>query len=162
MCQCIYTNNQILNIMEGKEKQIIVTLINTLIIFGCYSFYVYSRYLATDASLLNDNAFWGRTFLIFIPVAIVAQIILHIIFAIINAAVTKEEILDITDERDKLIELKAIRISHWLFTFGFLLAMGSQAMGMETKVMFMTLIASGFISAIISESAKIYFYRKGV
>ncbi len=148
--------------MEGKEKQIVVTLINTLIIFGCYTFYVYTRYLANDAGLLNDNAFWGRTFLIFIPVAIVAQIVLHIIFGIINGIITREQMTDMSDERDKLIELKAIRISHWLFTFGFLLAMGSQAIGMETKVMFMTLIASGFISAIISESAKIYFYRKGV
>jgi len=33
---------------------------------------------------------------------------------------------------------------------------------METSVMFATLVASGFLSAIISESAKIYFYRKGV
>jgi len=147
--------------MEGKEKQILITLINTLIIFGSYSLYVYNRYLTHDAGLLNDNAFWGKTFLIFIPVAIVAQIVLHIIFTIINTAITKEEMTDISDERDKLIELKAIRISHWLFTFGFLLAMGSQAIGMDTSAMFITLIASGFISAIISESAKIYFYRKG-
>ncbi|MFZ1633256.1 MAG: hypothetical protein WAT43_05225 [Chitinophagales bacterium] len=148
--------------MEGKEKQIVVTLINTIIIFGCYILYVYNTYLEHDASLLNDNAFWGKTFLIFIPVAIVAQIVLHIVFAIINGIVTKEQMSSMTDERDKLIELKAIRISHWIFTFGFLIAMGSQAMGMETSVMFATLVASGFLSAIISESAKIYFYRKGV
>ncbi|MBK8343825.1 MAG: hypothetical protein IPL12_11235 [Bacteroidetes bacterium] len=148
--------------MEGKEKQIVVTLINTIIIFGCYILYVYNTYLEHDASLLNDNAFWGKTFLIFIPVAIVAQIVLHIVFAIINGIVTKEQMSSMTDERDKLIELKAIRISHWIFTFGFLIAMGSQAMGMETSVMFATLVTSGFLSAIISESAKIYFYRKGV
>jgi len=148
--------------MEGKEKQIVVTLINTIIIFGCYILYVYNTYLEHDASLLNDNAFWGKTFLIFIPVAIVAQIVLHIVFAIINGIVTKEQMSSMTDERDKLIELKAIRISHWIFTFGFLMAMGSQAMGMETSVMFATLVTSGFLSAIISESAKIYFYRKGV
>jgi hypothetical protein len=40
--------------------------------------------------------------------------------------------------------------------------MGSQAIGMKPWVMFITLIFSGFIAAIISEIAKIYFYRKGI
>lgn len=93
---------------------------------------------------------------------IVSQIIIHIIFAIINKIVTNEDISSITDERDKLIELKAIRISHWIFIFGFLLSMGSQAVGMQPWVMFITLIFSGFIAAIVSEIAKIYFYRKGI
>ncbi|MBK6525203.1 MAG: hypothetical protein IPG07_06365 [Crocinitomicaceae bacterium] len=66
-----------------------------------------------------------------------------------------------SDERDKLIELKTIRISHWIFTAGFLAAMSTQAMGMEPWTMFVTLIASGFLGAVISGSAKIYFYRRG-
>jgi hypothetical protein len=94
-------------------------------------------------------------------VAIAAQIVIHILFAIANKILTNEDMKDITDERDKLVDLKAIRISHWLFTLGFFLAMGSQAIGMQPWVMFITLILSGFISAIISESAKIWYYRKG-
>lgn len=161
MCHYNYTKAKNKN-MDTKEKQILVTIVNTILIFAIYTYYVYDRYLIDNPELLNDSSFWGKTFLILIPVAIIAQILLHIVFAIFNAAVTKENMPTITDERDKLIELKSIRISHWLFTFGFLLAMGSQALGMETWVMFVTLVASGFISGIISESAKIYFYRKGV
>lgn len=100
--------------------------------------------------------------MILIPVAIVTQIIIHIVFAIINKIVTNEDIPVIDDERDKLIELKSIRISHWIFTLGFMLAMGSQAIGMQPWVMFITLIGSGFLSGTISEGVKIYFYRKGV
>lgn len=66
-----------------------------------------------------------------IPIAIVAQIIIHIIFAIINKMVTNEDMPTTDDERDKLIELKSIRISHWIFTIGFMLAMGSQAIDMK-------------------------------
>ena len=60
-----------------------------------------------------------------------AQIIIHIIFAIINKMVTNEDMPTTDDERDKLIELKSTRISHWIFTIGFMLAMGSQAIDMK-------------------------------
>jgi hypothetical protein len=147
--------------MSTKEKQSIVTLISTVLILGFYALYVYQNYLKTDWALINDFKFWGTTFLIMIPVMIVAQIIIHIIFAIVNKIVTNEDMDDLSDERDKLIDLKAIRISHWIFSAGFLSAMSTQAMGMEPWVMFVTLITSGFLSGIVSESAKIYFYRRG-
>ena len=92
---------------------------------------------------------------------IISQIVIHIIFAIINKIVTNEDMSTKSDERDKLIELKAIRISHWIFTAGFLVSMTTQVIGMPPYAMFLTLVFSGFISAFISELAKIYFYRKG-
>ena len=144
-----------------KEKLVLLALISTILIFGFYSWYVYNRYIGVNPDIINDPGFWGKTFMILIPVAIVVQIIVHIIFAIINAAVTREEITDLTDERDKLIDLKAIRISHWIFTVGFMLSMGSQALGMQLWVMFVSLILSGFIASIVSEIAKIYYYQRG-
>lgn len=148
--------------MEQKEKQVLVTLITTILIIVFYSLYIYNKYIEVDPEIINSFRFWGRSFVILIPVAIVAQIIIHIVFAIINKIVTNEDIPTIDDERDKLIELKSIRISHWIFTLGFMLAMGSQAIGMLPWVMFVTLIASGFLSGIMSEAVKIYYYRKGV
>ena len=144
-----------------KEKLVLLALISTILIFGFYSWYVYNRYIGVNPDIINDPGFWGKTFMILIPVAIVVQIIVHIIFAIINAAVTREEITDLTDERDKVIDLKAIRISHWIFTVGFMLSMGSQALGMQLWVMFVSLILSGFIASIVSEIAKIYYYQRG-
>ncbi|MBK8808256.1 MAG: hypothetical protein IPO21_17175 [Bacteroidales bacterium] len=90
------------------------------------------------------------------------QIIVHIVFAIINKIVTQEDLSSISDERDKMIELKAVRIAHWIFIIGFMLSMGFLAMGKEIWVMLITLIASGFLASIISETAKLYFYRSGV
>ncbi len=145
-----------------REKQILVSIISSILILGFYSVYVYNKYMTGNPDIINDFKFWGKAFLILIPVSIVAQIIIHIVFSIINKIVTNEDVPAITDERDKLIELKAIRISHWIFILGFLLAMGSQAFDMQPWVMFILLISSGFVSAIASEVAKIYFYRKGV
>jgi hypothetical protein len=149
-------------IMDSKEKQIMVTAISLMLIFAIYSIYVYNKYIADNFIILNDFKFWGKSFLILIPITIVSQIVIHIVFHIINKIVTNEDIITISDERDKLIDLKALRISHWIFTMGFLLSMIALAIGMPPYVMFLTLIASGFISGIVSEIAKIYFYRKGV
>lgn len=148
--------------MEQKEKQILVSMGTTVLTLVFYWLYVYRHQVASNPEILNNFQFWGKTLLIFIPVAIVSQIVVHILFAIVNKIVTNEDMQDKSDERDKLIELKSIRISHWVFIAGFFMAMLSQAIAMAPSVMFISLIASGFVSAIIADIAKIIMYRKGV
>lgn len=148
-------------IMDNKEKQILVTVISLIAIFIGYTYYVYERDVAGNFQILNDFKFWGRSFLILIPVTIVSQIIIQILFAIVNKIVTKEDIPTLRDERDKLIDLKALRVSYWIFTAGFLFAMISLVMDFAPYTMFIVLIVSGFISGIVSEIAKLYFYRRG-
>ena len=147
--------------MSYQEKKSLLSIFSNIFILGMYSLYIYVNY--QDQILLNPNdlSFWGKAFFIFIPVSIVANIIIFILFHIVHTIVTKKEEPDITDERDKLIELKSIRISHWTFIVGFLLAMGSQAIGMEPWVMIITLVASGFVSACADEITKMYLYRRG-
>lgn len=148
--------------MGHQEKQSIVAIIGSILVIGFYSLYIYKNYIQADIELLNDFQFWGKSFLYFIPIGIVVQIVIHIVFAIANRIITREDIPAFTDERDKLIELKSIRISHWIFIFGFMLSMGFVAMGMKPYVMFLTLIFSGFMASLASEIAKIIYYRKGV
>ena len=148
--------------MSFHEKRAVVTLLTMLLILFFYIVYVNSRY--EDASLVFNNDFklWGKAFLILIPVMIVAQIIVHIIFIIINKIITNEDAPAFSDERDKLIELKSTRISHWVFTMGFLVSMATQAFGMEPYVMFVVMIATSFLSPTVSSVAKIIYYRKGL
>lgn len=148
--------------MCQKEKMIIVSMISSILIIGFYALYVYHKYISGNPEVIHDFSFWGKAFLYFIPVAIVAQIIIHIVFAIVNKIATNEDISSISDEMDRLIELKSIRISHWTFIFGFILAMGSLAIGMPAYMMLLILISSGFIAGLASDISKIYFYRKGV
>jgi hypothetical protein len=148
--------------MGQQEKQSIVSIIGSVLVIGFYSLYIYRHYIQADPGLLNDFQFWGKSFLYLIPVSIVVQVVIHVLFAIADRIVTQEDQPDITDERDKLIELKSIRISHWVFIVGFMLAMGSLALGMKPYVMFLTLISSGFISSLASEITKIILYRRGI
>ncbi|MEZ5146985.1 MAG: hypothetical protein R2759_07865 [Bacteroidales bacterium] len=93
---------------------------------------------------------------------IVAQIVIHIIFAIINKIITRQDIPSKTDEMGQLIELKSLRISRWVQSVFFILAMAALAMNYEIWVMFVLLIASCFMSTIVESLAQIYYYRKGV
>lgn len=148
--------------MLYQQKKAIVSMGSSVLIIGLYAWYLFQNYGEQLMESPNDFSFWGTAFLVLIPVSVVANIIIHIAFAIVNKVVTNEDVPKITDELDKLIELKAIRTSHWTFILGFFLAMASQVVDMEPYVMFLTLIAAGFVASIAAEITKIYLYRKGV
>ena len=149
--------------MDIKEKRIAVSLFTSVLTILVYALYVYSYQIVSNPELLENNKFWGKTFLILIPIAIGIQILVQIIFAIIIKIISKDAEVDpIDDERDKLIELKAVKISHYLFLIGFMLAMATLAYGMQLWVMFIVLFSSGFVASVVNELARLYFYRKGI
>jgi hypothetical protein len=147
--------------MSYQERQSIMNLISTILITVLYSAYMIQRYPQGDLYSPDIFRFWGAFFLILIPVSIVAKILIHILFAIINAIATQEEDIPITDERDKLIETKANTISSYVFIVGFVLAMGSLVIDMPPAVMFIILLLSGVISEMIANITQFYFYRRG-
>jgi hypothetical protein len=148
--------------MSFQERRAIVSLISNILITALYCAYMIQRFPEGDAYSVDVFHFWGSFFLILIPVSIVAKIVLFIIFSIINAIATREEESSITDERDKLIELKATMNSLYVFILGFLLAMGSLVVDMPPSVMFIIFICSGVVSGMASDISQFYFYRKGV
>lgn len=98
----------------------------------------------------------------FIGVSIVARIIIYIIFHIINAIATREQDIPVEDERDKLIKLKALRNSHYVFSTGFVLSIVALAFGMPVFWIFVIFLISGLLSEIIDNGSQIYYYQKGV
>lgn len=145
-----------------QEKLAYVALISFILIFVFYGLFMYHKYMDAGLTMTNDLQFWGKAFLILIPVIIVVEIIIHIIFAIINKIVTNEDVPSISDERDKLIELKATRVAYHTGNVFFILAMVSLAVGMQPWVMFVILVASCLASSCASAISKIYMYRKGI
>jgi hypothetical protein len=147
--------------MSYQERQAIVSLIETIVISVLYSAYMIQRYPAGSAYSPEVFHFWGSFFLVLIPVSIVAKIITSIIFIILNAIATREEEPPITDERDKMIELKSQVRGGFVFIFGFILAMVSLVISQPPAVMFIILLLSGILSQIISDIAQFYYYRRG-
>jgi hypothetical protein len=147
--------------MSYQERRAIASLIGTVLISAFYFIFAFQRYPAGNSYSTDVFHFWGSAILIFIPVSIVAKIVIHIQFNIIYAMATNEKEGSFSDERDKLIGLKATRNSLYVFTSGFLLAMGSLIMDMPPSVMFIILISSVIVSELFGDITQLYFYRRG-
>lgn len=147
--------------MSYQERRAIVSILSSLLITAVYSAYMAQRYPAAEAYSPEIFRFWGAFFLILIPVSIVAQIIIYILFSIVNTVATQEQEPSITDERDRLIELKATRNSLVMFTAGFLVGMVAVALGQPPAVMFTIFVFAGVLAELASELSQFYFYRRG-
>jgi hypothetical protein len=147
--------------MSIQEARAIVSLISTVVISALYSAYMVQRYPDASSYSADIFRFWGSFVLILIPVSIVAKIVIHILFSVVNAIATREDEPLITDERDRLIDLKATRNALYVFSAGFLLAMGSLALDLPPAVMFMILIGAGVAADIVADISQFLFYRRG-
>ncbi len=147
--------------MSYHEKRAVVNMFSSVLVTAGYSVYLYIRYLAGGGGFINDPRFWGKAFLIFIPVSIVANIIINIAFTIHYRLTTKEEEPSISDERDKIIELKGSRNALFVFSIGVVLSMVTLVIGLPLYVMFITMIYSGLLSSVIDEFTQFYLYRRG-
>ncbi len=148
--------------MSFQEKRTIFSVTSGWIITFFYALYVYQTYQDEIWATPVDLGFWGKTLLILIPVSIGARIIAHIIFHIVYKVTTNDKDVDVTDERDKLIELKSERVSHWIFMLGFIAAMASLTFDVPEYTMFLIFFGGGLISELAQAITALYFYRKGI
>jgi hypothetical protein len=147
--------------MSSQERQAVVSLLTTLLLAAFFLVYVLPRYPAGNPYSAEVFHFWGVAVVIFIPVSIVANIAISIVFSIVYRMATREKASSFADERDKFIELRALRTALYVFTCGFFLAMGSLAIGMPPSVMFLILMGSGYGSGMVGNITQLYLYRKG-
>jgi hypothetical protein len=148
--------------MSYQERRSLVNLISDVVITVIYSIKRFQSYPETNPYSQEIFQFWGSFFLLLIVVSIVAKIIIYIIFSIINTIATNEQEPSITDERDKLIGLKATRNSFYFFAGGFALGMGSLAFDQSPTTMFIILFSAGFLASVVNDISEFYFYRRGV
>jgi len=147
--------------MSSQERQAIVSLLTTLLLAAIFFVYVLPRYPAGNPYAPAVFHFWGWAIVILIPVSIVANIAMSIVFSIVYSMATHEKAASFADERDKFIELRALRIALYMFTCGFFLAMGSLVIDMPPSIMFIVLMGSGYGAGLVGNISQIYLYRKG-
>ncbi len=147
--------------MSYQERRAIVNAISTVLIAAVYTAYMMQRYPQTDPYAIEVFRFWGGFFLILIPVTIIAKIIITILFSILNTIATREAEPAITDERDRMIELKSLRAYLVVFSIGIMLAVGSLAFDMPPAVMFALVLAGGAAGEVVSDVLQFFYYRRG-
>lgn len=147
--------------MSYQEAKSLINLISTWVLTGLYAAYMLPNQPTGDPYAPELFHFWGHFFLIFVPVMIVAKLIIHIGIAVANGIATRGGGPPITDERDKLFELRATRGRFLIFTFGFLFAMISLVWDMPPSTMFLILIGSGVAAETVSDLTQFVLYRRG-
>lgn len=142
--------------MTYQEKNNMVSLISTLVIFGFYFFHVYQIYQAGVPNTVAMMATIG----LWVPV-IILTVIVHVVFNTINALAARQDDVPPVDERDKLIELKATRNSHYLFIIGFFISMTLLFFSTSPFVIFNLLIFAFIAAEVLGYFSQLYYYRRG-
>ena len=148
--------------MSYQIKRAIVSLVTNVLVFTFYYIHIMGLYQERNVDLTGEFKFWGAVILILIPVLIVAKIVIYILFSIIDAIITMKQEPLITDELDKLVDLKSTLNFGYVFIAGFLLAMGSLVMKMPPRVMFNIFLFSLITAGIVIDISQLYFYRRGI
>lgn len=165
--------------MSYQEKKTIVSIITGILVLVAYFTYVSGKY-QTGMNTTEDMKFWAATMLMFIGIGIVAAIVIQIVFHILlSVAIAVQEKVKngkcddgeierilgteiVTDERDKLIELKAMRVGFIIAGIGFVSALISFLLYNSPGVMMNILFISFSAGSMIEGIAQLYFYRRGV
>jgi hypothetical protein len=147
--------------MSLKETRLVATLVTNLAIFAAYFIIVLGmqadgRFDGEDATRLI-----GQAVLILIGAQIVATVIIQILATIFHAIATRGQEPDITDERDKLIELRALRVAFIVTGVGILGAMTAMALGSTVFVTFQIIIAAMTVGDFIGNATRLRLYRRG-
>ncbi|MBN2115918.1 MAG: hypothetical protein JW730_05075 [Anaerolineales bacterium] len=149
--------------MSYQEKNITVSLVSTLLIWGYYVANMLQMY--QQGGLVAGWVFRlaGIVILASIIVNIVGSILTNIVLSIVHAIRTQTEVKErfIEDERDKLIQLKGTQVSYIAFSIGVLLAMLTFVFGQPALVMFSLIIFFSLLAEIIGDISQIYRYRRG-
>ena len=151
--------------MSIQVQKAVFNLATTILIVGGYLFYIFGTHGNVYLPKVITLQFWGVFILKFTVVMVATKVILFILFAIfkkIKSGGNEDEDLDFLDERDKLIEIKSDRYSHWISSVGFIISMVPIAMGYSVNYMFSIILVFGIVSTVMSDVWKIYFYNKGV
>ncbi len=148
--------------MSYQERRTLANLVGTILVNVLYTAYMMQRYPTAGDYSPEIFHYWATFFLILIPISILAYIIIYIVFSILNAITTREVEPDITDERDRLIELKGNQIAAYVFGIGFILAMIALVASLPPAAMFAILLCAGLASEMLSSLLQFYFYRRGV
>jgi len=149
--------------MSYQEKNITVSLITYILILGFYLVNLFQ--MLQEGGLVSTRLFslWAIVIIAAIIVNIIGSILTNIVLSIVHAIKTKtnENERFITDERDKLIELKGVKSSYITFSIGVFLSMLTFAFGQPPLVMFSLIIFFSIAAEIIGDISQIYLYRRG-
>lgn len=138
--------------MSYNEKSAWISLISILLVSAFY--FLNAPYTLRPAP--SPGMF--HTLIICIAALAVIEVAGHIVAAIL----TSKDASAPLDERERLIELKAIRLAAYVYAFGSLTAVVSIHIGTNAIAVGYGVLLAFVIAELVNYGAQIFFYRHGV
>jgi hypothetical protein len=148
--------------MLYQDKRSLCFLFSNILISSIYILGLAHSYGARIAMDPVDRVFLASAILIYIPVQILIRLIVIIVFAIVYKMQTDETTVEIEDEMDKLVDLKATSVFFVVFVTGLILGLVSQAAGLSLRLLFLGIGATFVVSSLIGDCVTLAMYRRGV
>ncbi len=148
--------------MSHQEKTALVCLISGVVVFAIYAYFVAQMYQAGAFEGPGAGAEIGKSILWLIGGGIVANIVAQIIFSIAHAIITREAKPSfVVDERDRLIELRSLRVAYYIAGAGFVAAMIALALEQSYFLTFNIMIFAFFAASVVEGLIQLFLYRRG-
>ena len=140
--------------MSFEEKSTWVSLAIITFVFVGYFSQVYE-------GLLSGSLDKAAVTVLFTS-AVIAIIVLEVVFHIVIAALNVKDAERPTDERDRLFSTKAGNISGWVLGIGVLIIAGHTFMKEPDAIWVANLLLFAvFVSQVVSYALQIFYYRRG-
>ena len=147
--------------MSYQEKKSFLNLLGGVLIPGVYFIIIFMGNPLEGLNTDEQLYFWAKSILWLIPITIAVHIVGAIVFGISNAIITREKPPK-SDERDQLIELKAMRNSRYMFGLGCILGLITLVTGMGVSAWFISFVVSSTLSQVIESASQLYYYKNGI
>ncbi|MEE9427617.1 MAG: hypothetical protein V3V25_05645 [Paracoccaceae bacterium] len=148
--------------MSHQVRNTYASLFSGLVMFVLYFWRI--SYLFEQGRFEGAEAMslLAKTFLLMIPVGIIATVISMILFSILFAIAARDGNPSfVIDERDRLIELRALRWSYYIFGAGFICSMIALAFGHTAFTVFNLIIGSLMLATIAEGLIQLAMHRRG-
>ncbi len=148
--------------MNFEVKNIYAGFASTVIIFTIYFSTVTGMYAEGRFEGPEGMALLGKAILALMAGGIVVHIGMTILANIVFAIVQNDPKPSfVVDERDKLIELRGLRVSYYVFGGGFVAAMAALALGVAVFWVLNLLLVFCALSALAEGAVKLVLYHRG-
>lgn len=146
--------------MSHEERNTVVRLICSIlttayVILRLHTLWAEGAFAGPDALQI-----WGRMVLWVIPIAIVLTTVLLIVFNILFAIATFDKRPDFTvDERDRLFQIRAMKVTMGVVSGGFILSVAALAFGWQALAVLTLIYFSFALGSFIGDLVKLISYR---
>jgi uncharacterized membrane protein len=148
--------------MQYQEKRGLVFLLTNILVCIAFVSLCFLPAHGSEPQPSKERVVMATLLLVLLGSQISVRLIVIIVFAIIHKRATDEDTVDVDDEMDDMVDLKASHTSFTAFMICLVLSLVTQAIGMPLQVFFLGLGVAMMAYGILGDARKIVLYRRGV